>query len=91
MEQNNKTLTTGQDQTQMRLTQVFNYYNKLNKSLSFTNILFFKKTKHATLAKSFIDTMTNYLRMQKENEKKYKERIVRQFRIGVCVNKYLYV
>lgn len=30
--------------------------------------------------------MTNYLRMQKENEKKYKERIVRQFRIGVCVN-----
>ncbi|CAB4405566.1 unnamed protein product [Rhizophagus irregularis] len=57
MEQNNKTLTTGQDQTQMRLTQ------------------------HATLAKSFIDTMTNYLRMQKENEKKYKERIVRQFRI----------
>ncbi|RGB23885.1 t-SNARE [Rhizophagus diaphanus] len=57
MEQNNKTLTTGQDQTQMRLTQ------------------------HATLAKSFIDTMTNYLRMQKENEKKYKERIIRQFRI----------
>lgn len=44
MEQNNKTLTTGQDQTQMRLTQVFNYHNKLNISLlSISNILFLKK------------------------------------------------
>ncbi|RIA87796.1 t-SNARE [Glomus cerebriforme] len=57
MEQNNKVLPTGQDQTQMRLSH------------------------HATLAKSFIDTMTTYRRMQMENEKKYKERIVRQFRI----------
>ncbi|CAG8646583.1 5155_t:CDS:2, partial [Funneliformis mosseae] len=57
MEQNNKTVTNVQDQTQIRLAQ------------------------HATLVKTFIDTMTAYRQMQFDNEKKYKERIERQYRI----------
>ncbi|CAI2185405.1 8445_t:CDS:2, partial [Funneliformis geosporum] len=36
---------------------------------------------HATLVKTFIDTMTAYRQMQLDNEKRYKKRIERQYRI----------
>ena len=45
MEQNNKTLTTGRDQMQIRLMQVFNYFDKLKNLFIFSNVLILKKAR----------------------------------------------